>query len=43
MMTGFLLEVCVGGGGGGGQAINIPIPTEGSGMPTTRPKNGSPV
>ena len=28
---------------GGERTINMPISTEGSGMPTTRPKTGSPV
>ena len=32
-----------GGGGGGGRTINMPIANKGSGIPTTRPKIGSPV
>ena len=41
--------MCGGGGGGGGvgvgggRTIYMPISTEGSGTPTTRPKTGSPV
>ena len=31
------------GDGGGGGAIYVPISTEGSGTPTTRPKTGSPL
>ena len=34
--------VCVCVWGGGGETINMPICTEGSGMPTMRPKTGFP-
>ena len=40
-------EVDLSGGGGGGErggrTIYMPISTEGSGMPTTRPETGCPV
>ena len=37
------LFVCVCVGGGGWRIIYMPISTEGSGMPTMRPKSGFPV
>ena len=42
VMTHYELHVVVvgGGGGGGNRTFNMPISTEGSGMPTTRPKSG---
>ena len=34
---------CRGGGGGGVETMYVPIITEGSGTPTTRPRTGNPV
>ena len=38
-----MFHLGVGVGGGRRITINMPISTEGSGMPTTRPKTSSPV